>query len=144
MSEETDPDEPRILSANAAFYAALTALDLPAMEAAWAHEPRAVCVHPGREALHGWEDVRTSWERIFAATGWMHVEPTDVRVVAVGELAVVTCSENITTRAEGGVGVASTRATNVFAIRAGAWRMLLHHASPVPVNVAPPGAGAFQ
>jgi uncharacterized protein (TIGR02246 family) len=144
MSEDARHAEPDVRAANADFYRALTGLDLAAMGAVWAADPGAVCVHPGREALHGWSEIRESWERIFASTKWMHVEPTDVRVVAAGDLAVVSCAENITAQAEEGVGVASARATNVFRRVEGRWRMLVHHASPVPVDLAPPAAGAPQ
>jgi len=136
--------EEDVRAANAAFYRALTALDLAAMDAVWVNGPAAVCVHPGREALFGWSEIRESWGRIFASTTWMHVEPTDVRVVVEGDMAVVSCAENITAQAEEGVGVASARATNVFRRVRDRWRMLVHHASPVPVDLAPPAAGAPQ
>lgn len=144
MSEDPRRAEPDVRAANAAFYRALTALDLAAMDTLWAAGHDAVCVHPGREALHGWSGIRESWEGIFASTTWMHVEPTDVRVVVVGDLAVVSCAENITAQAEDGVGVASAHATNVFRRHDDRWRMLVHHASPVPVDLGSPAAGAPQ
>ena len=56
---------------------------------------------------------------------------TDVRVVAAGELAWVTCTENILSDTDGRVGVTSILATNVFERDGGAWRMVHHHASHV-------------
>lgn len=130
--------------ANQAFYRALTGLDLEGMAAVWLHDPRVVCIHPGRPALLGWDAVRESWERIFAATRWMHVEPTNVGVGILGDVAVVTCWENVTAQAEEGVGIASVQATNVFRSVDRSWRLVVHHASHVPLDATPSFAGEPQ
>lgn len=130
--------------ANQAFYSALTSLDLEGMTAVWLHDPRVVCIHPGRPALLGWDAVRESWERIFAATGWMHVEPTNVGVGILGDVAIVTCWENVTAQAEEGVGIASVQATNVFQSVDGGWRLVVHHASHVPLDATASFAGEPQ
>ena len=41
--------------ANERFYRALEGLDLPAMEGLWLHEPWVRCVHPGWEAIGGFQ-----------------------------------------------------------------------------------------
>jgi ketosteroid isomerase-like protein len=110
----------------------------------WLHDPRVVCIHPGRPALLGWDAVRESWERIFAATRWMHVEPTNVGVGVLGDVAIVTCWENVTAQADEGVGIASVQATNVFRRVDGSWRLVVHHASHVPLDTMPPFGGAPQ
>ena len=144
MTEDGRSAERDVRAANAAFYTALSGLDLGAMDAVWLADEGAVCVHPGREALHGWEAIRASWQGIFGATRWIHVEPTDVGVVVVGDAAVVSCAENITAQADEGVGLASAHATNVFRRVEGSWRLLVHHASPVPGEALSPAAGAPQ
>jgi ketosteroid isomerase-like protein len=130
--------------ANQAFYSALTGLDVEEMAAVWLHDPRVVCIHPGRPALLGWDAVRESWERIFAATGWMHVEPTNVGVGILGDVAIVTCWENVTAQAGEGVGIASVQATNVFRSVDGIWKLVVHHASHVPLDAMPTFAGEPQ
>ncbi len=120
-----------INQANAAFYRAFEALDLRAMEEVWAHGEHVKCVHPGWPLLTGWEAVRASWETIFLNTQEMRFTLTDVRVAAAGDLAWVTCTENILSDTDGRVGVTSILATNLFERDRGAWRMVHHHASHV-------------
>jgi len=117
--------------ANAAFYRAFEALDLRAMEEVWAHGDHVRCVHPGWPMLMGWAAIRTSWEAIFANTHEMRFTLTDVHVVSVGDLAWVTCTENILSETDGRVGVTSILATNVFEHDRDGWRMVHHHASHV-------------
>ena len=130
--------------ANERFYRALETLDLPAMERVWLHDPQVRCIHPGSEALVGWDSVRTAWEQIFANTRWMRVQPTDVRTQVIGEVGLVACAENITATQDGDVGVAVAQATNVFRHTPEGWRMILHHASPAPVTVTQPFSGTVQ
>ena len=120
-----------VQNVNAAFYRAFEALDLRAMEALWAHGDHVKCVHPGWPMLSGWPAVRASWEAIFANTHEMRFTLTDVQVAPAGELAWVTCTENILSESEGRVGVTSILATNVFERGPGGWRMVHHHASHV-------------
>jgi len=117
--------------ANAAFYRAFEALDLRAMEEVWAHGDHVRCVHPGWPMLMGWAAIRTSWEAIFANTHEMRFTLTDVHVVPIGDLAWVTCTENILSETDGRVGVTSILATNVFEHDRDGWRMVHHHASHV-------------
>jgi len=121
--------------ANARFYRAFEALDLRAMDEVWGHGAHVKCVHPGWPLLTGWEAVRASWEAIFANTQEMSFTLTDVRVTEAGDLAWVTCTENILSESDGRVGVTSILATNVFergpGREGGGWRMVHHHASHV-------------
>ena len=130
--------------ANQGFYRALEGLDLAAMDALWLHEPWVRCLHPGWEPLTGWDPVRRSWQQIFENTRWMRVTPTAVEVVVLGEVAIVSCSEDITTTREGDVGLGVAQATNVFVSRPEGWRMVVHHASPVPVRITQPFSGTAQ
>jgi ketosteroid isomerase-like protein len=130
--------------ANERFYRALETLDLEGMERLWVHDAEVRCIHPGSEALVGWDSVRAAWEQIFANTRWMRVQPTDVRVQVIGEVGLVACAENITATQDDDVGVAVAQATNVFRHTPEGWRMILHHASPAPVTVTQPFSGTVQ
>lgn len=133
-----------VRAANELFYHALEALDLEAMERVWLHEGWVHCVHAGWDVLTGWEAVRQSWEQIFANTTWIRVTPTAVHVEIFGELALVSCAENITAQSEGDVGLAVAQATNIFRRTPQGWRMIHHHASPAPVHVTHPFSGTVQ
>jgi ketosteroid isomerase-like protein len=130
--------------ANERFYRALEGLDLQAMDAVWLHDHAARCIHPGWDALVGWHSIRDSWELIFRSTRWMRVTPTDVRVQLIGDVGIVACAENITSARDNDVGVAVAQATNLFRRTPEGWRMIVHHASPAPVNVTQPFSGMVQ
>jgi ketosteroid isomerase-like protein len=120
-----------VTAANAAFYRAFEALDLAAMDEVWAHDDDVKCVHPGWPLLTGWGAVRESWQAIFASTAEMRFTIADTRVVVHGDLAWVTCTENILSDVGGRVGVTAILATNLFARSPEGWRMVHHHASHV-------------
>jgi ketosteroid isomerase-like protein len=135
-------DDTRLLrEANDLFYRALETLDLEAMERLWAHEDWVRCIHPGQDVIVGWTDIRRSWEQIFASTRWIRVTPTAVSVQLLGPVAMVACSENITAANESDVGLAVAQATNLFQHTPAGWRLVLHHASPSPVELTSPETG---
>ena len=133
-----------LISANSAFYHALETLDLPAMEQVWLRDPTVRCVHPGWDVLVGWAAIRESFLQIIEGTRWIRVTPTAVSAVTIGDVGIVTCTENITSTADGDVGVAAANATNVFRRTAAGWRMIVHHASPAPMTVTQPFSGTVQ
>jgi uncharacterized protein (TIGR02246 family) len=136
MSANTDS---AIEEANTQFYRALESGDLARMEEVWAHEDWVRCVHPGWDLLTGWQRVRESWEMIFEGGQKMRASPSDVWVRAVGDLAVVTCTENITVFNEASFDSAQATATNLFVHREDRWLMVHHHASPIP-TIVPDGS----
>jgi ketosteroid isomerase-like protein len=124
-------DVAEVEQANTRFYQAFETLDLARMELVWAHGERVKCVHPGWPILVGWDAVRSSWETIFENTGEMRFTLSDVRATACGDLAWVTCTENIFSEVHGRLAVTSVLATNLFERGADGWRLVHHHASHV-------------
>ncbi|HEY7820082.1 MAG TPA: nuclear transport factor 2 family protein [Vicinamibacteria bacterium] len=142
-------EEREVREANDRFYRALNDLDLGGMDRIWSHASFVRCVHPGWELIVGWEAVRASWEGIFQGSsgGPSHaVEIADVSVHVADDLGWVSCIERITfSRRPGGAAASASLAvaTNLFQRSTGderAWRMILHHASLLPL-VVPSGAG---
>jgi ketosteroid isomerase-like protein len=125
-------DVTQLTEANDGFYASFETLQIDHMDAVWDATEDVWCVHPGTDVIHGWPAVRRSWAAIFDATPYMQFIVTDVRAVVSGDIGIVTCTENILSGSDGpGLGGARAVATNLFAWRRGAWRMIAHHASPV-------------
>jgi ketosteroid isomerase-like protein len=124
-----------ILAVHAEFYAAFERADFDAMEALWADDDGVVCVHPAAPPIRGRSAVMRSWVALMANAPYLQFFLTDVEVSVVGELASVTCTENVLSATlETPVGVfagASAVATNVFRRTSGHWRLWIHHASPV-------------
>jgi ketosteroid isomerase-like protein len=107
------------------------------MDRVWLHEDWVRCVHPGWEMIVGWRRVRDSWRTIFEGGQNMRIFPSDVWVRTFGDLAWVTCTENITLfeEDEGNFESAQAAATNIFIRKQGRWLMVHHHASPLPAIV---------
>ena len=123
--------------ANRAFYGAFEARDLTAMGEVWERSNRVAVTHPGWPTLRGFEKVLSSWRAIFANTPYIQFFLTDVHVQVNGEIAVVTCAENILTSVGDTEGDASVVATNVFRRRPDGWRLFVHHGSPVAARDEP-------
>ena len=123
----TDPEQ--VVEANLKFYFALESLDVDLMEEVWATDASAICIHPGWTRLAGWENIRASWEQIFKNTAFMRIDVSEVSVEVQGQVAWVTCLENITTATGEQMRRAQAYATNVFVFEEDRWLLVLHHAS---------------
>jgi ketosteroid isomerase-like protein len=142
-----DADVDAVRAANAAFYSAFEAGDLDAMAEVWEHSDRIAVTHPGWPTLRGWPSVAGSWDAIFRNTPYIQFVLTGDEVAVVGDVAWVTLDENIlqaTGSPDGGAAEsqelsgARIAAVNVFVRTRDAWRMVLHHGSPVSAG-APDG-----
>lgn len=135
MSEtETSPLSSCIASVtevNNAFYRAFEALDLQAMAGVWSGRPSDLCIHPGWEILHGWENIADSWRSIFSSTGFVKVGASDVVVVVSGDIAHLACIETLYTVSEGMTLHGRVASSKIFHRLDGAWRLVLHHGSAI-------------
>jgi uncharacterized protein (TIGR02246 family) len=128
-------DVETVSAVNAAFYAAFEAADLDAMNELWIEDDEALCIHPGALPVRGFAAIGRSWALIMANTPYIQFFLTDVEVSVLGDVASVTCTENVLTADEstdeGSFAGAKAVATNVFVRTDGGWRLWIHHASPV-------------
>lgn len=124
----TSPQE-----AEAAFYEALARGDLEAMMTVWSEDEEVVCVHPGGPRLTGYALVREGWRHIFENGGRLKVQLLALSTVHGPFTAVHSVIEQISVAGQKQLA-APVAATNVFVRGALGWRMIVHHASPVPPN----------
>jgi ketosteroid isomerase-like protein len=117
----------------AAFYEALERSDIDAMMAVWAEDEEVVCVHPGGPRLIGYTVIREAWQHVFANGRKLRVRLSQQTAVTTPFAMVSTLLEHIATLDEENVS-APVAATNVYVRGALGWRMVAHHASPVPPN----------
>jgi len=125
-------NEQSIIAANESFYKAFNARDLDAMENVWGSHEKVTCVHPGWVPLSGLKPIIDSWEGIFKNSGNMDIQITNISVIESENLAWVSCVEKLYTIATHGVLASKVFSTNLFQLNEGNWKMIMHHASPLP------------
>ncbi|MCX7897761.1 MAG: nuclear transport factor 2 family protein [Rhodocyclaceae bacterium] len=114
-----------------AFYDALERGDLDAMMEVWSEDEEILCIHPGGMRLSGYAMVREGWRRIFASGSRLLVERMALTAIPGPFVTVHSLIEQITLRGEKHLA-APVVATNIYQRGAYGWRMIVHHASPVP------------
>ncbi len=142
----------QVEQANLNFYQAMQNLSIDMMDSVWLQADWVQCIHPNWETLTGWEEIRASWVNIFQNTHRMHIQASEVAIHTDNQFAWVTCVESIHTFAGGRMGISFAQATNVFTTNVfttnvfkgegEGWKMVHHHASPLPREVALSGTAA--
>ncbi len=127
---------PTAQDAENAFYEALERCDLEGMMAVWAEDEDIVCVHPAGARLSGQDEVRESWAKIFAGGAGHRAQITQQVAVTGMMIAVHSVHENFTLEGDARAQ-APVVATNVYLRTAAGWKMIVHHASPAPVQAEP-------
>jgi ketosteroid isomerase-like protein len=92
-----------------------------------------VCIHPGGPRLVGYSTIRDAWQRVFANGAKLRVRVSQQTTVSTPFAMVSTLLEHFATLDDKNVS-APVAATNVYVRGALGWRMIAHHASPVPPN----------
>lgn len=121
------PTEDDVLAANRSFYAAFEARDMDALSDLWEHSDRATCVHPGWGRLTGWGAISASFFALFQNGQNLQFILTNEHVDIDGDVAWVSCDENILDEQVGG----TVAALNLFTRTDAGWRLLVHHGSSV-------------
>jgi ketosteroid isomerase-like protein len=99
------------------------------MMAVWAEDEDIICVHPGGPRLCGQDQVRASWAQIFAGETRARVQVAEQVAVTGMMIAVHSVHERFGVE---GSPAPAILATNVYLRTAAGWRMIVHHASPLP------------
>ena len=131
-------DAEGVRAAVSAYYAAMNARDIRAMEAVWSRDAEPMMIHPtgpqARAPVVGWEAVRRGFEEAWSRFEVLSVtvnEPVQVRVGQGGAVAVATTP--VRQRVRGGAALDYTAlATFAFERRDGRWLLVHNHASRVP------------
>ncbi|GAA1375305.1 nuclear transport factor 2 family protein [Streptomyces beijiangensis] len=127
--------------ANTAFYETMERGDFDELSDLWLDGDSDVeisCIHPGWPVLTGRGEVLRSYALIMANTEYIQFFLTDVKVALAGDIALVTCTENILSggpaEESGELGPLVGQlvvATNVFRRTRDGWKLWSHHGSPV-------------
>jgi ketosteroid isomerase-like protein len=120
-----------VLATNEAFYRAFEKKDIEAMSAVWSQGTGSLCIHPGRNALRGWKDIRSSWEAIFKNTQYIEIETDIIATEVRNDIAYLVLIEKVLQVSGGRRVTAQSIATNIFERMASSWYLVHHHGSPL-------------
>jgi len=113
----------------AAFYKAVSNIDLDLMTRIWIDDDTALCIHPGSGLLRGKAAVMQGWMEIFSGSAPPLIEFRFIHGFAAGNLTVRLVEEQIRSRDKPAQSSNRVLATNVYLYQAGSWRLAEHHAS---------------
>lgn len=122
--------EDEVRAASDTFYDALEQMtngDAGPMLDIWSHQDDVTAMNPngGREV--GWDEVRGSWESAAAISEDGEVERADQLIRVVGESAYELVTEKVSQVLAGQPVSAEFRATNIYRLEDGAWKIMHHH-----------------
>lgn len=120
-----------VLATNEAFYRAFEKKDIEAMSLVWSQGTGSLCIHPGRNILRGWKDIRSSWETIFRNTNYMEIEIEVISTEICENIAYLIVIEKVLQISVGRSVQAQSIATNIFERMASKWYLVHHHGSPL-------------
>ena len=126
--------EKELRAANDQFYAALNAMftgELDPMNAIWSHREDVTDLGPFGDRLVGWEAVGAEFKKESGMKLGGRVMVKDVMVHAGSDLGYTVCVEQGENMSAAGKPVrVSHRATNIFRLENGQWKLVHHHTDP--------------
>jgi ketosteroid isomerase-like protein len=132
-SEISDLDQ--VKAANQAYYAALSARDLAAMERVWAKTPRDVNVAPPiKPVAHtGWGAIKANYETYWGTLDELTVSMDEPQVAVQGSVAWVYGIEQARRRTKTGeVSASANFGTSIFIKEGARWLVVFHQAALIP------------
>jgi ketosteroid isomerase-like protein len=122
-----------------AFYRALSARNLKAIDVMWAQRPYTAVAGVSGDLAQGSEQVRRFWERQVAVNAGTKL---DIRLIGmvcqvVGDVAWLSGTERRTLTQDGQVDVENLRVTCVMERAGTTWQLVSYHAS-LPAEEEPP------
>lgn len=128
-------DEEQVTAASEAFYRALHEVcqgNASLMSEAWHHDEHVSTVHPMGTWVYGWEQVWATWQELAHVISAGTITVVEPRIQLHGDVAVVSCAEDVAITLGGAAVKWRSNVTNVFARRDGRWKMTHHHADKAP------------
>ncbi len=137
-------EKKKILKANEDFYEALATRDLEAMKRVWLTDKKVGCIHPGWAIVRNWETIMKNWESLFNPEDQIDIKLSDISLELRGDMAWVTCIQEMVYIKRDPVTFKISQSTNIFAKDSERWFMLIHHASPIIVSSYKPEVPNLQ
>ncbi len=103
--------------------------DLGPLSAVWSHRPDVSNLDAGGGRATGWNEVHADFQTMVRLYPGGRIAPQDILIVADGEMGFSVCTETGQLRsADGPMVKFNQRATNVFRLEDGKWKLIHHHA----------------
>ena len=131
----TMSDADKVIAANAAYYRALSARDMQAMEKVWTRANDNILIAPPVDPVThvGWDAIKRNWERYWAKFETLSVTMEAPTVNVNGPVAWVHGTEHSKRRSKTGDVTRSTNyGTNIFVKHDDHWFMVFHQAALIP------------
>ena len=126
-------DVDRVSVASQVFIAAISARDIRAMDALWAHDSYVAFMGPLSTTLVvGWDGVRKAWEMRFGQFDRVTISLAESHVHTNGVVAWAVGVEKVQLLRKNGDTLSfAAFVTNVFEKRDGRWLLVSHQATPI-------------
>jgi ketosteroid isomerase-like protein len=126
------PNEKDIRAATVLFYAAFDSAlhgNLAPMSAVWSHRPDVTSLSAAGGHAKGWNEVYAGFQNMARLYPGGSIEQRDMTVVAGKDIGYSVCTETGQLRSsEGPMVNFNQRATNIFRLEGGTWKLIHHHA----------------
>jgi ketosteroid isomerase-like protein len=120
-----------------AFYEALERADLDAMMSVWAEDEEIICILPGGPRLSSHMNVREAWRRLFDGGPRLRVRISHQGSTQNPFTAIHSVVEEVTLMGQQDAKAGTlVVATNVYVKGPLGWRLVVHHASLTPPQLA--------
>jgi ketosteroid isomerase-like protein len=136
-SSATSAETGKVTAVNLAYYKALSARDLRAMEAVWTCAADNILIAPpGNPHAHvGWTAIKRNWEAYWPTFDQFRVSMRVTKVNIGGPVAWVHGIETSRRRKKTGeVSNSRNFGTNIFVNRDGRWMMAFHQSAVISRN----------
>ena len=116
------------------FYIALNSAmhsDLDPISAVWSHRPDVSNLSAAGGRAAGWNEVHADFQNMARLYPGGTIAPRDIVVVSGKDIGYSVCTETGQLRSPDGPMVSfNQRATNIFRLEDGKWKMIHHQADP--------------
>jgi ketosteroid isomerase-like protein len=131
-SSTATANENDIRAATVLFYAAFNSAlrgNLSPMSAVWSHRPDVTSLSAAGGHANGWNEVYAGFQNMARLYPGGSIEQRDMTVVAGKDMGYSVCTETGQLRSsEGPMVKFNQRATNIFRLEGGTWKLIHHHA----------------
>jgi ketosteroid isomerase-like protein len=136
-STKASSETRKVKTVNLAYYRALSARDLRAMEAVWTCAADNILIAPpvNPHSYVGWAAIKRYWDAYWPTFDQFSVSMRVTKVNISGPVAWVHGIETSHRRKKTGeVSSSHNYGTNIFVNRNGRWRMTFHQSAMIPEN----------